>query len=286
MEVSKVVDIEKAIRNSNSRFFKSMPGFVVKLITKIIRQDEINEVINNNREKSGGPFIDGVLHDWKITVKAVGEENIPDSGRFIFASNHPVGGIDALAFFSTVCRHYPGVVSPANELLKIIPNLRPMIFGLDVFGKATRERAVELNKLFDSDTQIMIFPAGEVSRRSKGVIADLTWQKSFVSKAIEHRRDIIPVFISGRNSNLFYNVARLRKFFGIKMYIETMLLPREMLKQRNSHTTLYIGKPIKYETLTDDLTHSQWAQKIKSLVYSLPDNYKTNDTAHQKSLNN
>jgi hypothetical protein len=58
------------------------------------------------------------------------------------------------------------------------------------------------------------------------------------------------------------------------MYIETLLLPREMMKQRNSKVTLYFGKPIKYQTLTEELTHSDWAQRVKKIVYSLPGNFK------------
>jgi putative hemolysin len=273
-ENNKVIDIEKAIRNSNSRFFKLLPRFVVRLIIKIVRQDEINKTLFNNRDKTGVPFIIGIMHDWNVKVEIVGEENIPASGRLIFASNHPVGGVDALAIMSTIYSHFPDIMSPANELLNIIPNLQPIVFGVNVFGKATRETALKLNELLESEKQIMTFPAGEVSRRKKGIISDIPWQKSFISKAIEHRRDIIPVFIAGRNSNLFYLVANLRKFLGIKMYIETLLLPREMMKQRNSKVTLYFGKPIKYQTFTEELTHSDWAQRVKKIVYSLPGNFK------------
>jgi putative hemolysin len=273
-EFSKVIDIEKAIENGNSRFFKSLPRFIIKLLIKIIEQEELNKVIYSNREKFGVLFTNGILNEWNVKVKISGAENIPPSGRFIFAANHPVGGMDAMAIFNMIYRFFPDVVSPANELLYTVPNVRPLMLGLNVFGKNTKEIAIKLQEMFESDAQIMFFPAGEVSRRKRGIIADIVWQKSFISKAIQHRRDIIPVFISGRNSNFFYIVANLRKFLGIKMYIETLLLPREMLKQRNSTITIYIGKSIPYQTFTDEMTHSEWAQKVKSIVYSLPENQK------------
>jgi putative hemolysin len=118
----------------------------------------------------------------------------------------------------------------------------------------------------------LIFPSGEVSRRKKGIICDSIWQKSFITKAVQHKRDIIPVHISGRNSNLFYNVANLRTFLGIKMYVETMLLPNEMMNQRNSTITVTIGKVFPYQTFTTEYSHLEWAQKIRSIVYSLPEN--------------
>ena len=269
-DIRKVIDIEKAIRNGNSRFLKSLPGFVIKLIIKIVGQDELNEAIYNNREKTGVPFINSILRDWNVKVEVLGAENIPPSGRFIFASNHPVGGMDALAVFNMIYRFFPDIVSPANELLNIIPNLKPLVLGVNVFGKNTKETALKLNELFESDAQIMILPAGEVSRRKKGIISDIVWQKSFITKAIQYKRDIIPVFISGRNSNLFYIAANLRKLLGIKMYVETLLLPREMLKQRNSTVHINIGKLISWQTFTDEMTHSEWAQKVKEIVYSIP----------------
>jgi putative hemolysin len=271
-EITKTIDIEKSIKNGNSKFLKKLPRFFIRLMIRITGQEEMNRVIYKNREKSGVPFINGILKDWNVKVEITGEHNIPSSGRFIFAANHPVGGMDAMSIFNMMYRFFPVIVSPSNELLKAIPNLRPLILGLNVFGKNTKETAQKINELFESDIQVMMFPAGEVSRRRKGVISDPLWQKSFITKAVQHRRDIIPVFISGRNSNLFYFVANLRKFLGVKMYVETLLLPREMLKQRNSTIIINIGKPISYKTLTPELTHAEWAFKIKSIVYSLPEN--------------
>jgi len=266
----KTIDIEKSIKNGKSRFLKLLPRFIIKMIIKIVGQDEMNRTIYNNREKTGVPFINGILHDWNVIVDVKGAENVPPSGRFIFTSNHPLGGMDAMSILSAIYRFFPDLISPSNEILGAIPNIRSLMLGLNVFGKNTRETAQKLNELFETDIQIMIFPSGEVSRRMKGKIEDPVWQKSFISKAIQHRRDIIPVFIGGRNSNLFYNVTYLRKLFGVKMYVESLLLPREMLKQRNSTVTIYIGKPIPYQTFTGEMTHAEWAQEVKKTVYKNP----------------
>jgi putative hemolysin len=264
-----VIDIEKEFRNSNSWFLKSLPGCIIKGIETFIRQDEMNDVINLNNDKTGVPFINCVLKSWNISTDIHGKENIPSSGRFVFVGNHPVGAIDALAFFSMIHKSFPEVVSPSNEILARIPNLRPLMLGINVFGKNTRETAEKINDLFESEVQVMMFPSGEVSRRTKGVISDPVWQKSFISKAIRYKRDIIPVNISGRNSDLFYNVANLRKLLGIKMYIETIMLPREMISQRNSSFRLTIGKVIPYKTFTKEKDHWEWAQYVKEIVYKL-----------------
>lgn len=272
-KISRTIDIEKALLNSKSKFVRSLPKGIVRAIIKVVRQDELNLTIYNNRHKSGVPFINGVLKDWNVDVIIKGDKNIPASGRFVFVANHPVGGMDALSFFSSIYRFYPNVISPSNQLFNYIPNLKDVILGVNVFGTNTKDTVEKFNRLFESDSQIMIFPAGIVSRRSKGKISDLIWQKTFITKAVQYKRDIIPVHISGRNSNLFYFVANLRKFLGIKMSIEILLLPREMMKQRNSSITVTFGKVIPSHSFTQAMTHSEWAQKIKSIVYSLPENH-------------
>jgi putative hemolysin len=273
-DIEKTIDIETAIRNGNNEFLKSLPRFMIRFIKKVIHQDEINATIYRSRHLSGVPFVNAVLEDWNVKVDIKGSENIPTAGRYIFAANHPVGAMDALSFFSMVYRFFPDIISPSNEVLNHITNLRPLILGLNVFGRNTKETAAKLHTLFESGTQVLIFPSGEVSRRKKGIIYDPVWQKSFITKAVQYERDIIPVHISGRNSNLFYTVANLRTSLGIKMYIETMLLPREMIKQKNSTVTVTIGKVLPYQTFTNEYSHLEWAQKVKSIVYSLPEDHK------------
>jgi len=73
-----------------------------------------------------------------------------------------------------------------------------------------------IEEAYSSDSQILYFPAGLCSRKRNGVIRDLQWHKSFITKSIQHKRDVVPSFFSGRNSNFFYNLANIRKITGIK----------------------------------------------------------------------
>jgi putative hemolysin len=269
-KIVKTIDIEKAFRSSSSGIIKSIPGFMIRLIEKFIHQDDMNLSIHKNRELTGVPFVNGILNLWNVKVVVNGGEKVPKTGRFVFVANHPVGGMDALSFLSVIDRFFPKVVSPSNQLFNYIPNLHPVILGVNVFGINTKETADKLNQLFDTeDIQIMIFPAGEVSRRSKGIISDTVWQKTFITKAIQSERDIIPVHISGRNSNMFYFIANFRKALRIKMYIETLLLPKEMMKQKNSTLTFTIGEVIPWQSLTKEKSQKDWAQVVKERVYAI-----------------
>jgi putative hemolysin len=277
-EIQDVIDAGKALRSSKSKFLRNLPQFVVRMIEKLIYQDELNAVINRNRDKTGTEFINNVLNEWNIKIELKGTENLPVNGRSIFVANHPLGGVDAMSFLSTINRYYGSVVSPSNELLNVIPNLKPILVGVNVFGRNTKATAAELDQLYGSEVPVMIFPSGEVSRRHRGSISDPRWQKSFISKAVRFHRDVIPVFISGRNSNLFYIVASLRKLLGISMYVETVLLPREMVRQKNISLTLTIGKPISYHTFDSSRDHWEWARYVKETVYQLEDHGNQNKT--------
>ncbi len=267
-----IIDIELIIRSSKSRFFKSMPRFLVVALKRIIREDELNTIHNSCRHKSGFEYIEGLIKEFGVNPIVDGMEGIPMDGRYVYVANHPQGGLDAVSFLYVIHRHHGDVVSPSNQLFEHIPNLRPFIVGINVFGKNTKEKASMVNEAFSGNRQVMIFPSGEVSRKGKnGKIEDPKWHKTFVTKTIEFKRIIVPVHISGRNSRLFYCIARLRKSLGIRMYIETMLLPREMLKQKGSVIRFTVGKPISWEQLDKSKTHAEWAEAIKKLVYSLND---------------
>jgi len=267
----KVVDIKEALKTSKSKFIRNLPNFVVKKIERIARQDEFNALYTKFCYLEGIEFVKAYLfEEFKIKYNIVGEENVPKETNQIFVANHPLGGIDAISFLYLVDKIHGKVISPSNELFENIPNLRSLIVGINVFGHNTKDKIKAFNAIFETDVPVMIFPAGEVSRQIDGKIKDPKWQKTFVDKAVQFKKDIIPVFISGHNSKKFYRVAKIRKTLGIKTYIETMLLPQEVLKQYNFELDMIIGKPIKYDDIQNsDLTHRQWTEKIKNYVYSL-----------------
>ena len=156
-----------------------------------------------------------------------------------------------------------------NDLLLYISNLKEIFVPINKHGAQGKKNATLIEEAYSSDNQIITFPAGLCSRRQKGIISDLKWKKSFIQKAIEHQRDIIPVFFEGNNSNFFYNLANIRKAFGIKMNYEMIFLPDEMFKSKHKTYRIYFGKPIPWQTFTRERKPEAWAQWIKNIVYNL-----------------
>jgi hypothetical protein len=102
------------------------------------------------------------------------------------------------------------------------------------------------------------------------VIADWEWKKNFISKSVQHQRDIVPLYFVGQNSKFYYNLSRIRIALGIKFNIELFYLADEMFKQRNNHFTLRIGKPIPWQTFEDKSRKPiEWAQWVKEQSYAM-----------------
>jgi putative hemolysin len=211
---------------------------------------------------------------FKVRIDVKNEENIPADGRkYIFASNHPLGGFDGICLSYLIGKYYGGKIKClVNDLLLAIPNLRSIFTPVNKHGAQSKEAYLDMEAAFRSDNQILTFPAGLCSRRRKGVIRDLPWKKSFIQKAVEHERDVVPVYFEGCNSNFFYRLANIRKFFNIKMNIEMLYLPDELFKQKQKTFHIYIGQPIPWQTFDARKKPLEWAEWVQETVYKLAKN--------------
>ncbi len=238
-------------------------------LKKVIHMDELNAAIFKNRDKIGADFATAILEDFGVNIQVVGLENITKDGRYIIASNHPLGGMDGLALISRIGNCRKDFLFPVNDLLMNLQQLKPIFVPINKHGKNT-ENIQMLEQAFRSNSMMLYFPAGLVSRKQKGgIIKDLEWKKTFITKAKQYQRDIIPVFIDGMNSNFFYNLAMIREKIGLKVNFEMLYLVDEMYKQKNKTIKIILGKPISYLIFDKEFTDQQWAEKLKNHVYSL-----------------
>lgn len=132
-----------------------------------------------------------------------------------------------------------------NDMLMNVTPLKRVFLPVNKYGAQGRESARLIQEAYESGRQILMFPAGLVSRlHDDGVIRDLKWQKSFVVKALESGRRIVPVRFEGLNSRRFYELARLRKKLGIKVNLEQALLPSELCRSQGKRFKIKFFPPI------------------------------------------
>lgn len=267
-----LIDVKQVLRSKLKDKADKIPQFVVNYLIRIIHQDEINEIIRRYKDLQGVDFMEALVQDYfKVGLNIKQEENLPSGeGRYIFVSNHPLGGFDGICLSYFIGKRYNGNVKYfVNDLLLAIPNLRSIFVPINKHGSQSREAAQKTEEAYRSDNQIITFPAGLCSRRHKGVIRDLEWKKSFILKAIEYKRDIVPIYFEGRNSNFFYRLANIRRFFNIKMNFEMLYLPDELFRQKNKSFGIHIGEPVSWQTFDSTKKVGEWAVWIKEKVYKL-----------------
>lgn len=266
----KFIDIDKVFNDKNPKLKRFIPKFLINYLKRITHQEEINEFISNNKNIYGIEYSEAIIANFKSRYEIIGEENIPKDGRFVFVANHPLGGLDGMVFVAAVGQFFKNLKFPVNDILMNIKNLGEIFLPVNKHGGHSRAAAKAIDDAYASDHQILMFPAGLVSRKRKnGIIKDLEWKPNFIKKARTHNRDIIPVHISGQNTNRFYNLANWRKKLGIKANIEMLYLVDELYLQRNKTITITFGKPIKISDVQPAKKGKKWAQKIKDEVYAL-----------------
>ena len=263
------LDIENIIYNKSKSLYTFLPKFIIRYLKYILHEKEINEILTKHQKVYGVDFANRIIEDFQVTYEIMHEERIPNEGKYIIASNHPLGGFDGLTLIHIFSKYKKNVKVTINDLLMNIPNLVDISVPINKTGKNTTKLAMALNKTFQEDNMIIFFPAGLCSRKIKGEIIDLEWKKTFIAKAKEYQRDIIPIYFEGKNSNFFYNLARFRKKIGIKANIEMLYLSDELFKQKNKHFKIVIGNPISYKSLTKEKNNWEHATEIKKIVYNL-----------------
>jgi len=265
----KLIDVESVLYSKNPSLKKTVPTFIVNYLKRIVHQDELNEFLKQYGRLRNAELIHSGLKYFGIKYKVTGSENIPTAGRHIFVSNHPLGGLDGLVFIYELSKYFKEIRFPVNDILTNIENLNGIFLPVNKHGAQAKGAARMIEEAYGSECQILHFPAGLCSRKKRGVIKDLVWHKHFITKSVEYKRDIVPAFFAGRNSNFFYNLSNLRNFLGIKTNIEMLYLADEMFKQIDKEIRLVFGEKIPWETFDKSRSPLQWAEWVKEKTYNL-----------------
>ena len=268
-EVNKYIDLEKVIASKNPKLLKILPRFLLRYLKRIIHEDDINRALNEFGHKQNDEFIEEVLKMLGVTFTIEGLEKLDSNQRYLFVSNHPLGGLDGMILMLALNKQFHSLKVPANDLLMNIKQLESFFIPVNKHGSQLKENALMTETTYASEIQMLSFPAGLCSRKKRGVVKDLEWKKNFVKKAIQHKRLVVPIFFEGKNSNFFYNLARFRTSLGIKANIEMLYLVDEMFKQKGNNFVIRVGTPIHYTVFDASQTNQWWANWVKTQVYAL-----------------
>ena len=254
-----------------------VPDFLIRYLERIVHVKQMNAFLRKYPDLEGYDFIRRVLdEELCCTASIEGMENIPTDGKpVIFASNHPLGGLDGMIIAQMIHesrkekRELKVIV---NELLMFMKPIAGLWAPVSKTGSLSKEQVLQQQAMWESETDVLTFPAGACSRLQRinhtWLIQDLEWQKNFIQRAREYQRNIVPIYFEGKNSRFFYALAYIRKLLHIPVNIEMLYLVDEMYGAHGKHFRVHVLPPIPYTTFDNTKTPKQWAQYVKSIVYA------------------
>ncbi|NOH94078.1 lysophospholipid acyltransferase family protein [Vibrio sp. AIC-3] len=223
---------------------------VVEWATGLSKLDRLYQ--DRKNELSSFEFMNYTLSALNIdySVASGSTENIPEEGPVVIVANHPLGAIEGVILADLVGSVRKDVKVLANELLKRLPELDDLFIGVDVFNskesKRTNAKAIrDANRHLADGGLLIVFPAGEVSSYRKGAktLTDIEWSKSVAKFVKRHQATTVPIFINGKNSELFYQAGRVHPL------LRTALLGRELLNKQATTISISIGSSIPYSEI-------------------------------------
>ena len=244
------ISVAGVLSSKAPRLARRIPRGVVRLLSKTIHEDELNYILENYDTGDPMEFLRSFFSYTGVSYEAVGLSELPADGRYIFASNHPFGGMDGMMLAEVIGSYFGDVRVIVNDILMYLDPLKGIFVPVNKSGAQRGAYAVAFNEAFAGDAPVLTFPAGLCSRCGKdGVVADVEWRPNFVKRAVQTDRLVVPVYVEGRLSKRFYRWARWRKRLGVKVNIEQIFLPDEMFRQRGQHFRLIFGTPVSVEEL-------------------------------------
>ena len=266
-EIGKLLDFKALARIRYPAVHRRIPSFLYRIVSLLVQGKKINDMYDVIRHLDKYAFAQGVLDYMGISVKVEGLGNLPKGGNPIIISNHPTGMLDGIVLLRILGSRYPRLKVLANDILMGIPNLKPFFLPVDKIQSSPRKYLREIRELLSGQNPLISFPAGLVARPMGGVITDVPWNYGFVRWARKYQRDIVPVHISGRNSDFFYRFSRIRKRLGIRTNLEMFILIRELFKKSGSEVVVKIAPVVPWQRLESKGSTSQWGARIRRYVY-------------------
>ena len=268
----KTIDIDEILKQKMGPKAKFVPPFLTSWLKRITHQDQVNAFLWESRDKVGVDWLEACVEYLDMTLEIEGRENLPDTDDerlYTFVSNHPLGGEDGVALGAIIGRHYNGRFRYlVNDLLMNLPGLAPVCIPINKTGSQSRNFPAMVEAGFQSQNHMLMFPAGLCYRKKNGIVSDIPWTKTFITKSVQYQRDVVPIHFSGQNSQFFYRLANISDRF-LPFNLAMLYLVDEMYKNAHKTFRVTIGKPIPWQTFDKSRSPKDWAQYVRQQVYTL-----------------
>ena len=280
-------DLIKASGLDKIGFLKNPVAVAMMRLTKI---NEVNKLYDSLKDKEGKDFFDSFVRERNLKYIVFTEDlaKIPKTGPFILVSNHPLGAIDGILMAKILTEIRPDFKIMGNFLLEKIEPMKPFVIPVNPFEnrKEVRNSSTgmrETLKHLENGGCVGIFPAGEVSNRNNtfNEILDKPWEKTALKLIKMAKVPVVPMYFHAKNSRIFYQLAKIHPD------LQTLMLPTEMMRDREKPIRIRIGKPVSLKVLEDYDTIKEMGDFLQKKIYMLKSYYeKRRSIADQLKLPN
>lgn len=267
-----MIDVDALLKNhfhgSSDDTSNPLVRTAASVLKKLAHQDEINQFIETNQHLDGLEFNDAVLEHFNFSFQVSNKDraHIPDQDRLLIVANHPLGSLDGMALLKLVSEIRTDVKIVADSLLCRVDPLKSVFLSIEYLsGKIDREEKLRpIVAALEAEQAVILFPTEEVSRIRPSGVRDGKWRTDFLHLAKKTKAPVVPVFIGGKNSALYYGLSGIYKPLG------TMMLLNEMFSQKDGEVLFRIGKPIPWASITElNLSKKAIAERMRKQVYWL-----------------
>lgn len=261
-------EVAKAINMSKYGYLGTFLAWVLMKLTRI---SEINSFYDTIAHLDCEAYAQAILEHYEIEYDIPEDDfkRLPKDGAFITISNHPLGAIDGVLLMRLMLPMRKDYKIMANFLLERMAPLAPYILPVNPFEehKGARSSIAGFKKALAhvrDGHPLGIFPAGEVSTHKEDkLIVDKPWEEAVLKLIKKAAVPVVPIYFHGRNSKLFYRMAKWNPVF------RTALIPSQVLSQRNRPLKVRIGQPISVETQNEHEGLEEFTDLLRRKTYIL-----------------
>jgi putative hemolysin len=242
-----------------------LPSCLASPLEQALGLTDCNRVLGDiPADCSGTEFVRAALAGLSIRPEATPADlsHIPEEGGVMVVANHPYGMLDGLLLLDLVAQRRSDVRVLGNGALAAIPQLRPLLLGVDLWDDGKRKNALVLRQAINwlrEGGALLVFPAGAVSgpRLRRGVVMDRPWRPS-IGGILRHAGcAAVPAHVSG--------TAQLAVRAGsfLTPHLRVLAQPRQLLSARNRSVPVKVGNPVSPSRLArchDDRDRSEYLQ--------------------------
>ena len=113
------IDIGAVLRQKAPRLARWIPRPVVNWLRRTIHESEINHILEHYWSLPPQEFIRACFREWQVTYSVEGLEKLDPKGRYLFASNHPFGGMDGMMLADKLIDRFGDIPKSVDNLLRV-----------------------------------------------------------------------------------------------------------------------------------------------------------------------